>query len=95
LANLQRVTKQTQISKTDHINTVKFALLNIRSLFNKSFLINDLICAYNLDFLFLTETWLDLANNASALIESAPPNYNFMSSIRSNKKGGGIATISN
>ena len=41
------------------------------------------------------ETWLDLANNMSTLIESATPNYNFMSAIRENKKGGGIATIFN
>ena len=74
---------------------MKLALLNVRSLLNKSFLINDLICSYNLDFLLLTDTWLDLANNVSTLIESAPPNYNFMSAIRENKKGGGIASIFN
>ena len=31
----------------------------------------------------------------STLIESATPNYNFMSAIRENKKGGGIASIVN
>ena len=35
---------------------VKLALLNIRSLIKKYFLINDLISTYNLDFLLLTET---------------------------------------
>ncbi|XP_055014389.1 uncharacterized protein LOC129410370 [Boleophthalmus pectinirostris] len=37
----------------------KLAVLNVRSLCNKSFLIHDFISSFNLDFMFLTETWLD------------------------------------
>ena len=36
----------------------KFALLNIRSLWSKSFYISDFISQYGLHFLFLTECWL-------------------------------------
>ncbi len=39
-------------------NSMKLAFLNIRSLKNKSFLINDLITTNNLDFMLLNETWL-------------------------------------
>lgn len=37
----------------------KVALLNIRSLTQKSFLINDLITNCNLDLMVPTETWLN------------------------------------
>ena len=73
------------------LSTLNLALLNIRSLAGKTFLINDFITKHNLDFMFLTETWLDQSN--VALIESAPPNYNFVSEPRLHKKGGGVATL--
>jgi len=44
-------------------------------------------------FLFLTETWLDSVNCNSILIESSPPDYNFISINRENRRGGGIAKI--
>ena len=62
LANLQLVAKQTQNAQKPHTTVVKLALLNVRSLLKKSFLIDNLICSNNLDILLLTETWLDLAN---------------------------------
>ena len=71
----------------------KFALLNVRSLSGKSFLINDLICSNKLDFLFLTETWLDQTNCDTVLIESAPPDFEFLNATRPSKKGGGIAFL--
>lgn len=68
------------------------ALLNVRSLTNKSFLVNDLISNHNLDFTLLTETWLD-RNGTVALIETAPPNFKFIQTTRSDKRGGGIAAV--
>ena len=78
------------------------ALWNIRSLTTKTFIVNDLISEYNLDCLFLTETWLN-ENGAAALIEACPPNYSFSHSFRKTivmrrkrarrKKGGGTATV--
>lgn len=72
---------------------LKLAVLNVRSLSNKSFLINNLISSYNLDFMFLTETWLDKNTGNVVLTESAPPNYKFESETRENKKGGGVCAI--
>ena len=60
-------------------STLKLALLNVRSLAGKSFLINDFITEHNLDFMFLTETWLDQNNSTAVLIESTPHNFNSMS----------------
>lgn len=72
---------------------LKLAVLNVRSLSNKSFLINNLISSYNLDFMFLTETWLDKNTGNAVLTESAPPNYKLESETRENKKGGGVCAI--
>lgn len=82
----------TQVQTPPSVNA-KCALLNVRSLSNKSFVINELICSYKLDFLLLTETWLDEAKYASTLIESTPPNFSFMCANRKNQKGGGLASI--
>lgn len=68
------------------------ALLNIRSLFNKSFIINDFILDNKLDCMFLTETWTS-TDGAVTLNETTPPNYSYSYSSRSDKRGGGTATI--
>ena len=76
-------------------DTVTVALLNIRSLAGKSFLIHDFIIKHNLTFMFLTETWLDQDNSAAVHIESSPPNFSFISETRMHKKGGGVSILFN
>ena len=68
------------------------ALLNVRSLLNKTFIINDLILDNNIDCMFLTETWLS-SDGPATLLEASPPNYKFSFSSRTGKRGGGTATI--
>ncbi len=68
------------------------ALLNVRSLTNKSFLINELISSHSLDFTLLTETWLDI-NGAATLIETVPLNFSFFHTTRNDRRGGGIAAV--
>lgn len=53
------------------------ALLNVRSLVNKTFLVNDLICANRLDCIVLTETWLEATGNKD-LTKTAPAEFKFL-----------------
>uniref|UniRef100_A0A672KIL5 Reverse transcriptase domain-containing protein n=1 Tax=Sinocyclocheilus grahami TaxID=75366 RepID=A0A672KIL5_SINGR len=84
---------QTNIAVETKCNAIKLAFLNIRSLKNKSFLINDLITTNNLDFMFLNETWLEDSCSATVLNETAPPNFTFMSVCRTVRRGGGVAAL--
>jgi len=69
LSNLTEVPRAITGGQSDSIsNTLKLALLNVRSLAGKSFVINDFITKHNLDFMFLTETWLDQNNSTAVLI---------------------------
>ena len=92
-SNLIRVSITSRPTEKSGGETIKTALLNIRSLGNKSFLINDFITSHNLDFLFLTETWLDNKNSAAIVIEATPPNFNTFTVSRDGKKGGGVAAL--
>lgn len=80
--NGQRYLKELKYSaivhqqSTDHI-TVKAVLLNVRSVGNKTFILQDFIVSQNLDFLFLTETWLEPMDTC-LLSELLPVNYNFL-----------------
>lgn len=96
LSNLALIPHQPQsVSRKCSFNMLTLALLNVRSLAGKSFLINDFIVKHGLNFMFLTETWLDQNNSAAVLIESTPPNFSFLSEARVNKKGGGVAILFN
>ncbi len=75
-SNLRPIMHQTKIAETQS-NAIKLAFLNIRSLKNKSFLMNDLT-TNNLDFMFLNETWLEDSCSATVLNETAPPNFNLI-----------------
>ncbi len=68
------------------------ALLNVRSLSNKTFIINYLILDNKIDCMFLTETWLS-TDGPATLLEASSTNYNFSFSSRCGKRGGGTATI--
>ena len=95
VANLRPVPKEPQNASVEIIPVlnVKLALQNARSLKNKPFVMNDFICTHNLDFLLLTETWLEKSTSCITLIEATPPHFNFISTERQNKQGGGIAII--
>jgi hypothetical protein len=77
------------------VNTpqMKLALLNVRSLNNKTFLVNELIKENNLDCICLTETWLNDDTATATLIEACPPDYSFHQVSRKSKRGGGVAAI--
>lgn len=52
------------------------ALLNVRSLTNKTFIVNDIITSHRLDCILLIETWLD-ETGSKELIEASPSNFSF------------------
>lgn len=56
-----------------------------------TFLINDFIRAQSW-FYGLSENQLNQDNNAAVLIESTPPNFNFMNDARVDEKGGRVTT---
>ena len=73
--------------------SARLALFNIRSLVNKSLLVNDIIMSHDLDFLLLSETWLTEGSCGTILNEATPSNFSFVSKCRTGKKGGGVAAI--
>ena len=78
-------------SPSDNFN-VHLALLNVRSITNKTFLLNDFFTSRKLDFMFLTETWLR-EGDLAPFSELLPPGCGFLSSPRTTGKGGGLASV--
>ena len=95
-ANLRQLTfkKSVPSSLSVQQSPVKLALLNTRSLTNKTFILNDMVTSHNLNFLFLTETWLNVGD-LSPFGDLCPPNFAFLNSPRTSGRGGGLATIYN
>ncbi len=71
---------------------VKMALVNSRSVVNKTFILNDFFTSQCLDFLFLTETWIKVGD-LSPFTELVPPDCDFLSSPRTAGRGGGLASV--
>ena len=80
---------------SSQVSSLNLAVLHIRSLAGKSLIINDFIINHSLNFMFLTETWLDDNNSGAVLIETAPPNFSFIGENRAHRKAGGVATLFN
>ncbi|KAK5851193.1 hypothetical protein PBY51_002007 [Eleginops maclovinus] len=91
LENLRLVNRASQ--QTDR-RLVRMALINTRSVVNKTFILNDFFTSHSLDFLLLTETWLKPGEN-SAFSELLPPSCSFFSSPRVSGRGGRLAAVFN
>ena len=72
--------------------SVHMALINTKSLTNKTFILNDFFTTHDLDFLLLTETWLK-PGEYSTFSELLPPGCSFFSTLRAAGRGGGLAAI--
>lgn len=69
------------------------ALINTRSVINKTFILKDLFSTRNLDFfLFLTETW-PCPGDLSPFSELLPSKCLFFNSPRTTGRGGGLVFI--
>jgi hypothetical protein len=74
---------------------LKAALINSRSIVNKTAVIHDLLVSDDLDCLLITETWLtgnDILDK-TILAEICSRDYSALSWPRKGKKGGGLAFI--
>ncbi|KAI2645456.1 RNA-directed DNA polymerase from mobile element jockey [Labeo rohita] len=80
------------VSSASDDRTLRLGLINARSLANKTFLLNDFFTSRELDFMFLTETWLH-AGELTSFSELLPPSCDFLSSPRTTGKGGGLASV--
>ena len=61
---------------------------------NKTFVLNDFFSRHNLDFLFLTETWIGAGvGQSSVFSELCPTNCSFISTPRCVGRGGGVALV--
>ncbi|MGL4932751.1 MAG: endonuclease/exonuclease/phosphatase family protein, partial [Aeromonas sp.] len=89
-ANLRPVSK-TSVSRNT-LHSPKMALINAHSLVNKTYILNDFMSAHNLDFLFITETWVK-KGDLSPYSELVPADYCFYDAPRSTGRGGGLAII--
>lgn len=68
------------------------ALVNARSICNKTFILNYFFTRHNLDILFLSETWAGVGE-FSVFKELCPSNCCFISTPRSAGRGGGVAMV--
>ena len=83
-----KISKQVKVVKPSKCLSV--ALLNARSVNNKTLVINDFILENKLDLVALTETWLtDGALNTLVIGELVPPGYSVINVPRKSGIGGG------
>lgn len=91
-----RLIPKTSLHKSsllgENMTPLKMALINTRSVTNKTFLLNDFFSSNNLDFLFITETWLT-PDDRTSLSELCPTNCKYLSCPRTFSRGGGVAVI--
>ncbi len=90
LRNLRSVRCERQMIKENA--TMQMALLNVRSVGNKTFMLNDFIMNNKLDFLFLLETWLKVGD-LTPMAELLPRGYSYYNSPRLTGRGGGLMSI--
>jgi hypothetical protein len=87
LRSLRRDLDVTEVS-----TELRFALINVRSLTNKTFILSDFFKTQSLDILCLTETWVN-TGDVTPFSELLPPNCGFLNTPRSSGRGGGVASI--
>lgn len=68
------------------------AVMNVRSLSNKTFILNNYFTESNLDFLLLTGTWL-IPDDLSLFTDLLPQDCGFLNTLRITSRGGGLASI--
>ncbi len=68
------------------------ALVNARLLLNKRFILNNFFIQHDLDFLFISETWLNVGET-HGLIELSPCDCTRFSTSRTTGQYGGLSCV--
>ena len=74
------------------VSLIHCALINCRSVINKSTDLQVELVQNKIDICSLTETWIK-EDDTTAEFQICPPGYKAISVLRSNKQGGGIAIV--
>ncbi len=90
LHNLWPLCRATQLESDSSL--LKMALINARSLVNKTYILNEYFTAKPLDFLCLTETWIKPCKSCS-LDELLPQGCSFLNTPRLSGHGGSLVTV--
>ena len=69
------------------------ALINARSVKNKTLAINEEIIQHDWDILAITETWLKQTGDEAIVTELLPPGYTLHHVARHCGRGGGVAVV--
>lgn len=91
--NLHNLRPLARVQQTADASTpVRLALVNARSLANKTFILKDFFTSHGLDFMCITETWMTVGES-SAFSELLPLDCTYFNSPRTSGRGGGTATV--
>ena len=90
--NILTVQLNNTKTKSMSVSLIHCALINCRSVINKSTDLQVELVQNKIDICSLTETWIK-EDDTTAEFQICPPGYKAISVPRSNKQGGGIAIV--
>ena len=74
-------------------NNISVAVINARSVRNKTTTITECITDHNIDILAITETWLKKNSDKPIIAAMTPSGYSFVNAPRASGRGGGVGVI--
>ena len=72
---------------------ISVAVINARSVRNKTTTITECITDHNIDILAITETWLKKNSDKPIIAAMTPSGYSFVNAPRASGRGGGVGVI--
>ncbi len=90
-SNLRLIWRSTQ-PQGEVVSPFHVALINARSLVNKTFILNYFFTLHTLDALCITETWIK-PGDLSPFTELVPQGCSFLNSPLLSGRGEGLATV--
>ena len=94
---IQRYTNLVHVDLHNEATTPKtnisVAVINARSVRNKTTTITECITDHNIDILAITETWLKKNSDKPIIAAMTPSGYSFVNAPRASGRGGGVGVI--